>query len=154
MEMVLLLTEFGRHAALPLDAALERDAGELAGEVVAPAVINAGDFLAVALLGQAQQVAAMGAAVDESVDRAVRAARDYDRDLADRRRDPIAGLGDLGREAQIAPGRALEDAVLLEPVLLGIGVDAEGDLAEGVRRKVHAGLEAGILHGHGVSPLR
>src|SRR6266550_5458879 len=87
----------------------------------------------------------MGAAVDEGVDRAVRTARDDDRDLADRRRDPIAGLRDVGRQAQIAPGRPLENAFLLEPVLLGIGVDAEGHLAERVRRKVHAGLEAGTL---------
>jgi hypothetical protein len=96
----------------------------------------------------------MGAAVDKGVDRAVRAARDNDGDLADRRRDPIAGFGDLGREAQIAPARPLEDTLLFEPVLLRVGVDAEGDLAERVRRKVHARLEAGILHGHGVSPLR
>src|SRR2546423_12096943 len=97
----------------------------------------------------------MGAAVDEGVDRAVRTARDDDRDLADRRRDPIAGFRDVGRQAQIAPGRALEDAFLLEPVLLGIGVDAERHLAERVRRKVHAGLEAGILDGHGApSSLR
>src|SRR5690349_22882642 len=123
--MVLLLAEFGRHAALPLDAALEGDAGELAGKVVAPAVIDAGDFLAVALLGQAQQIAAMGAAVNKGVDRAVRAARDNDGHLADRRRDPIAGHRDLRGEAQIAPGRPFEDALLLEPVLLRVSVDAE-----------------------------
>src|SRR5207248_9372410 len=97
----------------------------------------------------------MGAAVDEGVDRAVRTARDDDRDLAARRRESLAGLRDVGRQAQIAPGRALEDAFLLEPVLLGIGVDAEGNFAERVRRKVHAGLEAGILDGHGaLSSLR
>jgi hypothetical protein len=42
-----------------------------------------------------KQIAAMGAAVDEGVDRAVGVARDDDRDLADRRRDPIAGVGDF-----------------------------------------------------------
>src|SRR5262249_5834934 len=124
------------------------------GEVIGPAVIDAGDLAAVPLFGQAQEVAAMGAAVDEGVDGTVRAARDDDRDLTDCRRDPIAGVGDFGCEAQIAPGRALEDALLLEPVLLGIGVDAEGNLAERVRREVHAGLEAGILDGHKGHPFR
>ena len=56
----------------------------------------------------------MGAAVDEGVDGAVRAARDDDRDLADRGRDPIAGFGDLAGEAQVVPGRSLEDALLLD----------------------------------------
>src|SRR5947208_7074099 len=111
---MLVLAEFGRHAALALDAALEGDAGQLAGEIVAPAVIDAGDLLAVPLLGQAQQIAAVGAAVDEGVDRAIRAARDNDRDLADGRRDPIAGRGDLGFEAEVIPGRPLEDPLLFE----------------------------------------
>src|SRR6202166_3113935 len=147
--MMLVLAEFGRHAALALDAALEGDPGQLAGEIVAPAVIDAGDLLAVALLGQAQQIAAMGAAVDEGVDRAIRAPGDDDRDLADGRRDPVAGLGDLGLKAQVIPGRPLEDPLLFEPVLLGIGVDAEGNLAERVGWKAQATLETGILHGHG-----
>ena len=77
----------------------------------------------------------MGAAVDKGVDRAVRSAGDDDRDLADRRRDPIAGLGDLGFQAEVIPGRPLEDPLLFEAVLLGIGVDAEGHLAERVRRE-------------------
>ena len=131
---MLLLAELRRHAALALDALLERDAGQVAFEVVAPAVVDAGDLLAVALPGQAQQVAAMGAAVDEGIDRAVRPARDDDRDLADRRRHPIAGVRDLGGQAQIAPGRPLEDALLFERVLLGVGVEAEGDFADAVRR--------------------
>src|SRR6266542_7080295 len=106
--MMLVLAEFGRHAALALDAALKGDPGQLAGEVVAPAVIDAGDLLAVAFRGQAKEVAAMGAAVDKGVDRAVRPARDDDRDLVDGCRDPVAGLGELGFEAQVIPGRPLE----------------------------------------------
>ena len=68
LQMVVVLAEFRRHAALALDAALEGDPGQLAFEVVAPAVIDAGDLLAVALFCQAQEVAAMGAAVDKGVD--------------------------------------------------------------------------------------
>src|SRR3954469_25382577 len=90
----------------------------------------------------------MGAAVDEGVDGAVRAARDDDRDLADCRRDPIAGFGDLAGEAQIAPGWPLEDALLLDPVLLGIGVEAEWDLADPVRWPCDRTNEPGILHRH------
>src|SRR6266851_1654123 len=111
--MVVVLAEFRRHAALMPDAALEGDPGQLPFEVVAPAVIDAGDLLAVALSREAQEVAAMGAAVDEGVDRAVGPPPDDDRDLAERRRDPVAGLGDLGRQAQVIPGRPLEDPLLL-----------------------------------------
>src|SRR5437016_6253464 len=118
---MVVLAEFRRHAALALDPALKGDPGQLAFEVIAPAVIDAGDLLAVALLGQAQEVAAMGAAVDEGIDRAVGPAHDDDRDLANRCRDPVAGLRDLGREAQIVPGWPLEDPLLLDPVLLGVG---------------------------------
>ena len=147
--MVVLLAEFRRHAALPLDAVLERDRGQMTFEIIAPAVIDAGDFLAVPVVRQAQQVAAMGAAVDEGVDRAVRAARDDDRNLADRRRDPVAGIGDLAGEAQIIPGRPLKDALLLDPVLLGIGIKAERDLADPVRRPRDGTIKPDILHGHG-----
>ena len=66
------LRNSGGHAALPLDAVLERDRRQMAFEIIAPAVIDAGDFLAVPLVRQAQQIAAMGAAVDKGVDRAVR----------------------------------------------------------------------------------
>src|SRR5580704_8595091 len=104
---MLVLVELGRHTALALDPLFERDPGQLAFEVVAPAVIDAGDLAAVSLIGEAQQIAAMGAAVDKGVDRAVRRAGDDDRDLADRRRDPIAGIGDFIGEAEIAPALAL-----------------------------------------------
>ncbi len=63
---------------------------------------------------EAQQVAAMGAAVDEGVDRAGGVAHDDDRGLADGGGDLVARLGDLGRQAQIVPGRPLEDPLLLE----------------------------------------
>src|SRR4051794_1538511 len=95
----------------------------------------------------------MGAAVDEGIDSAVRPARHNNRDLADRCRDPIAGLGDLAGETQVIPGRPLEDAFLLNPVLLRVGVEAEWDLADPVRRPCNGTIEPGILHGHGRSFL-
>jgi len=42
LQMVVVLAEFRRHAALALDPALEGDPGQLAFEVIAPAVIDAG----------------------------------------------------------------------------------------------------------------
>src|SRR5467141_4780709 len=77
---------------------------------------------------------AMRAPVDEGVDPARSVARDDHRRLADRRGDVIARIRDLCRETQKAPGRAFEDPLLLEPILLGIGVEPERDLAEAVRR--------------------
>ena len=101
-------------------------------------MIDALDLPGIAAALDAQQVAAMGAAVDKGVDLAVIAAGHDDCGLADRRRDPIARIRDLGGEAQIAPGRPLEDPLLLQPVLLGIGVEPERDLGKPVRRPRHA----------------
>src|ERR1700691_1496764 len=105
--MVVFLLEFGRLAALAPHAIFKGDAGQVAFEVVDPAVIDAGDLAAVALVGQAQQGAAVGGAVDKAIDPAARPARVDDRGLADSRGDPVAPLLDLAREAQIAPRRPL-----------------------------------------------
>ena len=75
------------------------------------------------------------------------AARDDDRDLADRRRDPVAGFGDLAGEAQIVPGRPLEDALLLDPVLFRVGIKAERDFADPVRWPRDGTIKPGILPG-------
>ena len=60
--------EIRGHAALAGDAALERDGGEVAFEVVGPAVIDAADARAVAALAWADERAAMGAAVLEGAE--------------------------------------------------------------------------------------
>ena len=57
--------------------------------------------------------AAMGAAVDESVDRAVCVAVDDDRGVADIGRAEIAGVGDLGLEPEKIPDRPAKDPLLL-----------------------------------------
>ena len=152
LEPVLVLAELRRHAALALHAVLERDAGELAGEVVGPAVIDAGEFLDAAGALQAQQVAAMGAAVDEGVDRAGRVAHDDDRGLADGGRDVVAGFGEFHREAEVVPGGSLEQALLLALVLRGVGIDPEGHLADAVRRPGDAGFRGQTGLGHGGAP--
>ena len=153
LEPVLVLAEFRRHAALALHAVLERDPGELAGEVVGPAVIDAGEFAGVAGAFDAQQVAAMGAAVDEGVDRAGCVAHDDDRGLADGGGDIVAGLGELHRETEVVPGGSLEQALLFALVLRGVGVEPEGHLADAVRRPGDAGFrgQSGLGHGWGSS---
>ena len=133
LQIVLVLAKLGRHAALPLDPALERDAGQFPGQVIGPAVIDAADLFDVAAPLQAQQIAAMRAAVDKGVDFALGVAGDDDRGLADRRGDVIPRIRDLGGQTQKIPGRALEDPLLFEPVLVGIGVEAERDLGQAIR---------------------
>ncbi len=53
-QIVVVLAELGRHPALPLDPALKGDAGQLAAEIIGPAVIDALDLLGVALALDAQ----------------------------------------------------------------------------------------------------
>src|SRR5262249_29739231 len=57
-EIVLVFAEFRRHAALPFDAALKGDPGQLAGQIISPAVVDALDLFDVTLLLETQQVAA------------------------------------------------------------------------------------------------
>ena len=130
---MVVLAELGRHPALALDPALERDTGQLAGQIIGPAVIDAADLLDVAAPLEAQQIAAMRATVDDGVDLALRIARDDHRRLADRRGDVIARIRDLRGETEKAPRRTLEDPLLLESVLVRIGVDPEGDLGQAIR---------------------
>ena len=102
----------------------------------------------------AQQVAAMGAAVDEGVDRAGRVAHDDDRGLADGGGDVVAGFGEFDGEAEVVPGGAFEQALLLARVLGGVGVEPEGHLADAVRRPGDAGFrgQTGLGHGAGSPP--
>jgi hypothetical protein len=131
---MLVLAEFGGHAALPPDPAFERDAGQFAGQVIGPTVIDAAELFDIAAPLQAQQVAAMRAAIDDGVDVAVVVARDDDRGLADRCCDIIARIRNFRGQAQEIPGRTFEDPLLFDLVLLGVGVEPEGDLGQTVRR--------------------
>ena len=101
----------------------------------------------------AQQVAAMGAAVDEGVDRAGRVAHDDDRGLADRGGDVVARFGEFHREAEVVPGGSLEQALLLALVLRLVGIDPEGHLADAVRRPGDTGFRGQTGLGHGGSSL-
>src|SRR5215471_10899332 len=119
-EPVLFEPKACRHAAAPGDAAAKGDAFEVAGEVVAPSVIDAGQVLGMAAPLQADEIAAMGAAIDHRMDLAVLAAGDHDRRLAQESRQVIARLRQLAGERQILPSRPEKDAGELRAVNLGI----------------------------------
>src|ERR1700744_1274820 len=103
--IVLLHAERGGHAALAPDAVLEGDFLEVALPVIAPGVIDAGEGLGVAAALQRDQGAAMCAAVLEGVELAVRIPAYDHRGVADKRRDEVAGVLHLDREAEIVPTR-------------------------------------------------
>src|SRR5439155_19120512 len=84
--------------ALAADAAAERDRFQPAVEPVAPLVIEAGVLAGVARQFAPHLRAAMGAAVDEGMDRARGVAVDDDRRVADPTRAKIAAVRDLGFE--------------------------------------------------------
>ena len=111
-----------RHAALAADAAPERDTGEVASKVVGPVVIDAGEFLALPR-GEAQQRAAVGAAVLERVQLAVGVARHHDRHVAEVGGAERVGARQLGLEAEKVPGVAAKDALLFLRVEIRVGID-------------------------------
>ena len=119
-EAVATLVEILVHPALVLDAALERDAAQVAVQVVVPAVVDAGVARVVAARLAPHQRAAVRATVLASENLALHAAADQHRRLAEPGGAEIARLWDLGLEAQVAPHRAAEDALLLERVYRGV----------------------------------
>ena len=74
--------EANYRPAAPGDAAAKGDTFEVASEIIAPGVIDAGQVLGMAAPLQADEIAAMGAAIDHCLDLAVLAARNDDRGLA------------------------------------------------------------------------
>ena len=71
LQPVLFEAEALRHPAFAGDAATKGDAVEVAFEIVAPSVIDAGQIVGVAAPLQADEVAAMGAAVEHGVEFAI-----------------------------------------------------------------------------------
>jgi hypothetical protein len=84
--------------------------------IVGPVVIDADEALGLAARLHADQRAAVRAAVLPGVQRAAGVAGDDDRHVADERGDEAPGLGKLGLQAQIIPGRAAPDLLLFLPV--------------------------------------
>ena len=101
------------HAALAFKAAQERHTDQVALQVVAPVVVDAGEILGVAQLVAYQQRAAMRASVNKCMDLTIVAAHRDHRRVADIGRSVVAGLGDLGFECDIGPHRSAENPLLL-----------------------------------------
>src|SRR5258708_33883738 len=120
---MLLGPAVGRHAALAGDAAAKGNAGELAGEVIGPVVVDADDLARLAALLEAQKRAAMGAAVLEGVNDAVYVARHHHRHIPEIGGAKAARRRQLGLHAKISPGIAAEDALLLPVLKRPIGIN-------------------------------
>ena len=106
--------EIRRHAALALDALLEGHARQVALQIIGPGVVDAGEALGcLALVVEADQRAAMGAAVLEGVDLARPVARDHHGGVAHEGGAPVAGVRHIAFKAQETPRRALKNPLLL-----------------------------------------
>src|SRR5712691_7825953 len=137
-----------RHAAAPVGAFLECDAGEIALVIVRPRVIDALEVLRRPMIVQRYKGAAVGAAVLESANRAVLGADHDHRHFAQERGPEVAGTRQVRIEADEAPRRALEDAAELGVVGRLVLVDPEGHAGER-----GAGPGADWIRGaHGRSP--
>ena len=123
------------HAAHAVDAALEGDAAQVAGKVVAPGVVDAAELVAdVAAVVEGDQRAAMRAAVLEAVDRAVGPAHRDHRHDADMVGAIVALVGDVRFQADEVPGRGLEQALHLALVVGLVLVDPVGHAGQGLLR--------------------
>ena len=123
LQPMFLRAEIGGHAALAAIAAAERHAEQVAGEVVGPLVIGADELLRRAAAGGADLHAAMGAAIDQHVDRAIGAADGDHLAVAELAALEIARIGDFGFEADIEPVGRAEDAVQFAREDVRVGVD-------------------------------
>ena len=103
-----------------------RHRAQLAGVEIAPAVIGAGEDARRALLLAAERGAAVGAAVEQRADFALRVAQQDDRAQAEPRGDEVVVLGDLALVAEIDPDRA-EDVGHLGREDRRVGVDQAMD---------------------------
>ena len=126
--------EIGRHAALAAGALLEGDRGQTARKIVGPVVVDAGQPpIGPSGLVDADQIAAMDAAIDHRVDAAVRVADGEDRRVADPRAPVVAGFGDFLLQHDEMPDRPAEYPGLFRLVDIGVRIDPVGDPAHPLR---------------------
>ena len=146
-QAVFLVLEVLGHAALAVHTALERDALQIAFQVVGPLVVGADEFLGVALAVAAELRATVGAAVLEDIDRAVLGARDHHRGRSDIGPLVVARVGQLGFQGHVVPGLAVE--YLLDFLVIdgAAGVDPVRDVMQRVLRPDTVG-QRGVLGCH------
>ena len=128
--MVIGRIEIRRHAALAIDAAAERDARQVAFQVVGPLMVRADEFLHIAAQLAAELGGTVRAAILEDIDAAILVARHHHRDRADEGTREIARIGDFRFQPDIVPGAALEDLLDLQAVNMIVGIDPVGHAAQ------------------------
>jgi hypothetical protein len=135
--------EVRRHPAFALETTNKGNANEIAGLVVTPVVVDAGEVVGVAAEVTYQKRAAVRTPIDECVENPVAAAVNHNRGVADEGRSIIAGFGNLRFEPREVPYRAAEYSLLLEAINFVIDEDRIGNAAEvfgrpsQVPRRVH-----------------
>ena len=97
-----------RHAANSGDPSFKRDPNQITAEVVAPVVINTGVVGRVAAAIPNDERAAVGAAVNECVQRAIFGTIDDHGGIAGIGGFVVARIGDLGLQAEKQPNRSVE----------------------------------------------
>ena len=145
--------EVRRHAtvdlAVLLDPAAERHALQVALERVAPLVVRADEFLAVAVPLAAEAHAAVRADVLDDVERAVGIAREDHRAFADHGALVVARIRHLGFQADIAPVVLVEEAFEFLAVdrLVGVGEERDAVGAVAFPHRLGGKDRGGFIHG-------
>jgi len=148
-----------RHPTAPGDAAAKGDALEIAFEVVTPGMIDTSQVVGVAAALQADEVAAMGAAVQHGMDLPVMPACDDDWGLAQKSRQIVAWREQFAGQGQKLPGRPEKDAGQLPAIDLRIGKHPVGDAGVAFGRplkrgSVRNGLSLRLVHLPSSSTIR
>ena len=156
MERVLAGIEVRVVAALALDALAERDTDQVALQVIAPLMIHTRMGHPVAAQLSTHQRAPVGAAVDKGVQTAVLAARHHNRRIPDKAGLEIAGLGQLGLQADVIPHRTPENTLLLAFINGGVNEHLIRNVAVGLFGPGDLRCNINGLHGlppHGRMPV-
>jgi hypothetical protein len=123
----------GGHATVntpvALDAAPERQAEQIAGEVVVPLVIRANEVPRAPEILLTELNTAVGATVLDDMNRTIVIAHHNHRAFADPGALEITRLGDFCFKTHVAPVAATEETLEFALVQLGIRVNSEGHSA-------------------------
>src|SRR6266446_467394 len=117
--------EIGRHAALMLEATVERHPAQAPLEVVGPLVVRAGETLHMPRRHTAKLDAAMRTTVDEDVHGPGLVTHQHHRSIAKRYLFEISRVRDFHHKADVGPALPTEDTGYLLLVDLRIGVGPE-----------------------------
>src|SRR6185312_3971352 len=125
-QTVLLQLEIGRHpaldAAVTLDPAAKWQAQELAGQIVVPLMIGAGEVASISEVVLAELHAAVGTAILNDMDSVVVIADHDDGALTDPGPFEIACSGNLGLETHVKPVTPIEQAFQFASIERGDGI--------------------------------